>query len=75
MMLDLHTICQLSNAGAYSLWNALNGEHELVLTSFQAGGADRPLAEMKELADLVPELSQCLVIGQRKLPHARDCIA
>ncbi len=54
--------------------HALDGQHQLILAPLQACILYHLLAEVKEAADLVTELRQCLVVGQGKLLHAADCI-
>src|SRR5580704_7847385 len=70
MMLNLHPACQFANARTNTFRHALNGEHKLILAALQAGLLYGPLAEVEELANLVAELGQSLIVRQRELFHS-----
>lgn len=74
VMADLHARCELTNSRPHPGRHALDGQHELILAALQTGPLHDFLAEMKKTPDLVPELSQRLIVRQGELPHAADCI-
>jgi hypothetical protein len=74
MVADLHAVRQFANSRPHPGRHALDGQHQLILATFQTRVLHHLLAEVKEAADLVTELRQRLIVGQGKLLHAADCI-
>lgn len=71
VMLNLHAVRQFADARANSARHALDGEHQLILATFQPGGLHGLFAEMQVPANLVPELGQRLVVRQGQPLHAK----
>src|SRR2546425_3972874 len=53
---DLHAVRQFADAWTHSGGHAFDGQHELILASFQSCFFHRALAEMQKFADLEAEL-------------------
>ena len=62
VMADLHALGELPNPRSDPGWDALDRQHQLILSALQSGFLYRLLAEMKESPNLVAELRQRLVI-------------
>jgi dihydroorotate dehydrogenase (NAD+) catalytic subunit len=71
---DIHAVGQLADSRPHVRRHALNGQHQLILPTFQPGLFHDLFAEMKKSANLVAKLRQCLIIRQGELLHAADCI-
>ena len=59
---DFHTTGQFADSRAHVRRHALDGQHQLVLASFQTCLLYHLLAETKETSNLVTELRQCLIV-------------
>src|SRR5579862_6430194 len=75
VMLNMHPVGELSDPRPHSLRYTLDGQHELVLPPLQPSGLHCHFAEMQEFPDLIPKLSQRLIVWQVKFPHTADCIS
>lgn len=69
VMPDEKLFRQLPNRGAEIRIQRADRQQHLVLLSLKSFDFGRFLAEMQELPNLVPELSQSPVVGQRKILH------
>ncbi len=69
VMLQLHPVGEFSDSWPDAVGNPLNCQHQLVLLLFDARLAYRLLAEVQELANLVAELGQGLVVRLAECSH------
>ena len=69
VVLNLQLLREFPDPWPHFLRHPLNRKHELVLLFLDSGCAHRLLAEIKKLANLIPEPGQSLIIRQREFFH------